>query len=243
MSRKKAILLYSLLEALLLLAVCMGTESRAQVSKELKNHKDSMSYALGQYNGESFFLNQYDFVDLDAFLAGFADGFKVQSAKIKDPERTKLLQEFSEKAQKRQQENQERESNFNRMVGKSIMEQNLKDDPTVKQTASGLQYKVLVEGTGARPTAKDRVKVHYTGTFYNGQIFDSSVQRGEPAEFGLNQVIKGWTEGLQLMTVGSKYKFWIPADLAYGNRQVGNNPKSAGSMLIFEVELLEINPK
>ena len=228
---------------LLLLAVCMGTESRAQVSKELKNHKDSMSYALGQYNGESFFLNQYDFVDLDAFLAGFADGFKVQSAKIKDPERTKLLQEFSEMAQKRQQENQERESNFNRMVGKSIMEQNLKDDPTVKQTASGLQYKVLVEGTGARPTAKDRVKVHYTGTFYNGQIFDSSVQRGEPAEFGLNQVIKGWTEGLQLMTVGSKYKFWIPADLAYGNRQVGNNPKSAGSMLIFEVELLEINPK
>ena len=146
-------------------------------------------------------------------------------------------------AQKRQKENQERESNFNRMVGKSIMEQNLKDDPTIKQTASGLQYKVLVEGTGARPTAKDRVKVHYTGTFYNGQIFDSSVQRGEPAEFGLNQVIKGWTEGLQLMTVGSKYKFWIPADLAYGNRQVGNNPKSAGSMLIFEVELLEINPK
>ncbi|MBR4491524.1 MAG: FKBP-type peptidyl-prolyl cis-trans isomerase, partial [Bacteroidales bacterium] len=144
---------------------------------------------------------------------------------------------------KRQQENQERESNFNRMVGKSIMEQNLKDDPAVKQTASGLQYKVLVEGTGACPTAKDRVKVHYTGTFYNGQIFDSSVQRGEPAEFGLNQVIKGWTEGLQLMTVGSKYKFWIPADLAYGNRQVGNNPKSAGSMLIFEVELLEINPK
>ncbi|MBQ6667516.1 MAG: FKBP-type peptidyl-prolyl cis-trans isomerase [Bacteroidales bacterium] len=147
-------------------------------------------------------------------------------------------------AQKRQQENQERESNFNRMVGKSIMEQNLKDDPTVKQTASGLQYKVLVEGTGARPTEKDRVKVHYTGTFYNGQVFDSSVQRGEPASFYLNQVIKGWTEGLQLMTVGSKYKFWIPADLAYGNRPVGNAPKSAGSMLIFEVELLAIdNPK
>ena len=84
------------------------------------------------------------------------------------------------------------------------------------------------------------MKVHYTGTFYNGQVFDSSVQRGEPAVFGLNQVIRGWTEGLQLMTVGSKFKFWIPADLAYGNRPVGNNPKSAGSMLIFEVELLEI---
>lgn len=225
---------------LLMMAVCMGAEVRAQVSKELKTHKDSLSYALGQYNGESFFLNQYDFVDLEAFLAGFADGFKVQPAKIKDPERTKLLQQFSEMAQKRQQETQERESNFNKMVGKSIMEQNLKDDSTIKQTASGLQYKVLVEGTGARPTEKDRVKVHYTGTFYNGQVFDSSVQRGEPASFYLNQVIKGWTEGLQLMTVGSKYKFWIPAELAYGDRPVGNTPKSAGSMLIFEVELLDI---
>ena len=225
---------------LLMLAVCMGAEVRAQVSKDLKTHKDSLSYALGQYNGESFFLNQYDFVDREAFLAGFADGFKVQPAKIKDPERAKLLQQFSEMAQKRQKEVQERESNFNKMVGKSIMEQNLKDDPTVKQTASGLQYKVLTEGKGAHPTAQDRVKVHYTGTFYNGQVFDSSVQRGEPATFYLNQVIKGWTEGLQLMTVGSKYKFWIPAELAYGDRQVGNAPKTAGSMLIFEVELLEI---
>ena len=216
--------------------------AQAQYSKELKTHKDSMSYALGQYNGESFFMNQYDFVDMEAFLAGFADGFKVNPAKIKDPQRSQLLQEFSEKAQKRQKENQERESSFNKLVAKSIMEQNMKDDPTVKQTASGLQYKVLKEGKGARPTAQDVVKVHYTGTFYNGQVFDSSVQRGEPATFGLNQVIKGWTEGLQLMTVGSKYKFWIPSDLAYGDRPVGNQPKSAGSMLIFEVELLEINP-
>ena len=226
---------------LLLMAVVFGTAVQAQeLKKELKTHKDSLSYALGQYNGESFFLNQYDFVDLDAFLAGFADGFSVHSAKVKDPERTRLLQEFSEMAQKRQKENQERESNFNKMVGKSIMEQNLKDDPTVKQTASGLQYKVLTEGKGPRPTARDQVKVHYTGMFYNGQVFDSSVQRGEPAVFYLNQVIKGWTEGLQLMTVGSKYKFWIPAELAYGDRPVGNAPKSAGSMLIFEVELLDV---
>lgn len=215
----------------------------AQNTKELKTHKDSLSYAFGQYNGENFFLNQYDFIDLDAFLAGFADGFTVRSSQVKDPQRSQFLQEFSEMAKKRQQEVQQRESNFNRMVGQSIMEQNLRDDPQVKQTASGLQYKELTEGKGARPKATDRVKVHYTGTFYNGTIFDSSVNRGEPVTFPLNQVIKGWTEGLQLMTVGSKYKFWIPADLAYGDHQVANQPKTAGSMLIFEVELLEINPK
>ena len=213
----------------------------AQNEKELKNHKDSMSYALGQYNGESFFLNQFDFIDAEAFVKGFLDGFNVKSAQIRDPQRQALLQEFSEKAQKRQQENQEREARFNREVGKSIMEQNLKDDPSVVQTASGLQYKVLKEGTGATPKATDKVTVHYTGTFYDGTVFDSSVGRGQPATFQLNQVIKGWTEGVQLMKVGSKYKFWIPADLAYGNSPVGNRAKSAGSMLIFEVELLGID--
>ena len=234
----KAKRFFGLAAAMLLLSgVC------AQNTKELKTHKDSLSYAFGQYNGENFFLNQYDFIDLDAFLAGFADGFSVRSSKVKDPQRSQFLQEFSEMAQKRQQETQQRESSFNRMVGQSIMEQNLRDDPQVKQTASGLQYKVITAGKGPKPTEKDVVKVHYTGTFYDGRVFDSSVQRGVPASFGLNQVIKGWTEGLQLMPVGSKFKFWIPADLAYGDRPVGNTPKSTGSMLIFEVELLEIiNP-
>ncbi len=213
----------------------------AQDVKELKNHKDSMSYALGQYNGESFFLNQYDFIDVEAFVQGFLDGFNVKSSKIRDPQRQAFLQEFSEKAQKRQQEILEREARFNRQVGKGIMEQNLKDDPTVKQTASGLQYKVLQEGNGPKPKATDKVTVHYKGTLYNGTVFDSSIDRGQPATFPLNQVIRGWTEGLQLMSVGSKYKFWIPADLAYGDRPVGNTPKSAGSMLIFEVELISIS--
>jgi FKBP-type peptidyl-prolyl cis-trans isomerase FkpA len=146
-------------------------------------------------------------------------------------------------AQQRQQENQQREASFNKFITKDLMEKNIKDDKTVKQTESGLQYKVLLEGKGPKPLATDKVKVHYVGTLYDGTVFDSSRQRGEPAVFPLNQVIKGWTEGLQLMTVGSKYKFWIPAELAYGDRPVGQVPKSAGSMLIFEVELLEINPK
>ena len=110
----------------------------------------------------------------------------------------------------------------------------------VQTTASGLQYEVLTEGSGTQhPTAKDRVNVHYHGTLLDGTVFDSSVERGEPITFGLNQVIKGWTEGLQLMVVGEKTRFYIPSELAYGNRAVG--AIAPGSTLIFEVELLGIN--
>ncbi|WP_409995559.1 FKBP-type peptidyl-prolyl cis-trans isomerase [Ferrimonas balearica] len=110
----------------------------------------------------------------------------------------------------------------------------------VETTASGLQYEVLEKGEGTvHPGPTDKVKVHYHGTLINGNVFDSSVERGEPISFGLHQVIKGWTEGLQLMVVGDKYRLFIPANLAYGNRGVGSIP--AGSVLIFDVELLGIN--
>jgi peptidylprolyl isomerase len=115
-----------------------------------------------------------------------------------------------------------------------------KQEDGVKSTPSGLQYKVLTTGTGTtHPTQSDRVKVHYHGTLTDGTVFDSSVARGEPISFGLNQVIKGWTEGLQLMVVGEKTRLFIPSDLGYGNRASG--PIPAGSTLIFDVELLGIN--
>ncbi len=113
-------------------------------------------------------------------------------------------------------------------------------DPKVKATGSGLLYEVIKEGKGAKPTAQDMVKVHYHGTLIDGTVFDSSVERKEPVEFGLNQVIKGWTEGLQLMPKGSKYKFYIPQELAYGAQQAGETIKPY-SALIFEIELLDIN--
>lgn len=116
----------------------------------------------------------------------------------------------------------------------------LKEFENGKTTASGLKYIVITEGTGAMPTATSNVKVHYTGMLTNGKIFDSSVQRGEPIDFGLNQVIPGWTEGVQLMKEGAKYKFYIPYKLAYGERAMGN-VIPAKSDLIFEVELLKIN--
>ena len=114
-----------------------------------------------------------------------------------------------------------------------------KSKPGIQTTASGLQYEVIKEGTGVKPTASDLVKVHYEGKLTNDTIFDSSFQRGEPTEFYVNQVIKGWTEGLQLMSVGSKYRFFIPQDLAYGANE--NNPQIPPfSTLVFDVELLEI---
>ena len=127
---------------------------------------------------------------------------------------------------------------MNAFVGEKFLEENKSKDG-VKVTESGLQYIVLKEGTGEKPTAESTVKVHYHGTLTDGTVFDSSVDRGEPTEFGVGQVIRGWTEGLQLMPVGSKYKFFVPQDLGYGARQAGEKIKPY-STLIFEVELLEI---
>ncbi|MBY5920626.1 FKBP-type peptidyl-prolyl cis-trans isomerase [Ferrimonas balearica] len=124
-------------------------------------------------------------------------------------------------------------------VGSAFLAENAKQEG-VETTASGLQYQVLVKGEGTEhPGPTSKVKVHYHGTLIDGTVFDSSVERGEPISFGLNQVIKGWTEGLQLMSVGDKYRLFIPAELGYGNRGVGAIP--AGSVLIFDVELLGVN--
>jgi peptidylprolyl isomerase len=128
----------------------------------------------------------------------------------------------------------------NKQAGAEFMETN-KTAEGVKTTNSGLQYLVLQSGTGTKhPSASDRVRVHYEGTLLDGTVFDSSVKRGQPISFGLNQVIKGWTEGVQLMLVGGKTRFFIPADLAYGNKGAGSDIPG-GATLIFEVELLGIN--
>jgi FKBP-type peptidyl-prolyl cis-trans isomerase FklB len=134
--------------------------------------------------------------------------------------------------------NKEKAEN-NLKAGEEFLEQN-KSKEGVVTLASGLQYLVLTEGPGAKPTAASRVTCHYHGTLIDDRIFDSSVQRGQPATFPLNQVIAGWTEGLQLMGVGSKYRFFIPSGLGYGNRQVGSDI-GPNSVLIFDVELLAIS--
>ncbi len=127
--------------------------------------------------------------------------------------------------------------NAEKATGKAFMEEN-KKRPEVTETSSGLQYEVLTAGTGEKPKATSKVTTHYTGSTLDGKVFDSSVSRGQPLSFGLNQVIPGWTEGLQLMPVGSKYKFYIPSNLAYGDRGAGGDIPG-GATLVFEVELLE----
>lgn len=129
----------------------------------------------------------------------------------------------------------------NKTIGREFLEENAKND-SVTQTASGLQYMVLKEGTGAKPGPTDEVTVHYTGRLINGTVFDSSVDRGEPATFPLNQVIPGWTEGLQLMSEGAKYRLFIPSELAYGEKGAGNDILP-NSTLIFDVELIKVNKK
>lgn len=126
----------------------------------------------------------------------------------------------------------------NKKEGQAFLEANKKKDGIVS-LPSGLQYKVVKEGTGPKPTAGDRVKVHYQGSLLNGKVFDSSIERGEPATFGVSEVIPGWTEALQLMPVGSKWQLFIPSDLAYGDAGAGQDIKP-GSTLLFDVELLEI---
>ncbi len=214
--------------------------------KALETELDSVSYALGLDMGTKVKANFED-INKELFVQGFHNGVDSTDMKI-SPEvinnvLNKFFQKRQEEAMKKQQEEATKkvEAEFAdvKAEGEKFMETN-KTAEGVQTTDSGLQYIVLNEGSGEKPTETSRVKVHYHGTLIDGTVFDSSVERGEPAEFGVNQVIKGWTEGLQLMPVGSKYKFFIPQDLAYGAF-----PRQGGAIkpfmpLIFEVELLEI---
>lgn len=176
-------------------------------------------------------------LDHELLLRGFKDSLAGNSA-IEKEEIQALMMNLEQTMKAKQQEVAAKAAEANIAEGKKFLEENAKKEG-VQVTESGIQYSVITEGEGEKPVATDRVKVHYKGMFLNGEEFDSSYSRNQPAVFGLNQVIKGWTEGVQLMSVGSKYTFVIPSDLAYGPK--GNPPRIPGnSVLQFEIELLEI---
>jgi FKBP-type peptidyl-prolyl cis-trans isomerase FklB len=196
------------------------------------NQEEKNSYALGASVGESYRNAGVEFI-FENFKEGFFDAFNGVN-KFSQEEMEECFNDIQGKLMAKQNAGSEVEKE----AGRQFLAENKKREG-VHETASGLQYEVIVMGTGEKPTATDKVQVHYHGTTIDGQVFDSSVQRGEPIVFGLNQVIAGWTEGVQLMPVGSKFKFYIPSDLAYGDRSPSAMIK-AGAMLIFEVELLDI---
>lgn len=211
------------------------TSCGPKTNVSLKSDVDSVSYAIGVSTGLGYKENLKTLpgaeANVDALIAGFVQAIKGDSTKMN-------MEEAREYMQKYFVETSAKEANKTKEEGEKFLADN-KTKSGVITTESGLQYQVITEGTGAKPTAEDHVKVHYTGTLLDGTKFDSSIDRGEPAEFPVSQVIKGWTEGLQLMPVGSKYIFWIPSDLAYGDRGAGQMIKP-NSTLKFEVELLEI---
>ena len=176
-------------------------------------------------------------LDKELIVQGFIDSINDKSVIEKEEIKT-LMTNLDASMKAKQQEMAAKESEASLAAGKKFLEDNAKKEG-VKVTESGIQYSVLTASEGDKPVATDTVKVHYKGTFLNGETFDSSYDRGEPAVFPLNRVIAGWTEGVQLMSVGSKFKFTIPSDLAYGPN--GNPPRIPGnSVLEFEIELLEI---
>lgn len=212
------------------LVACNQQQQQPEVVSKLETDQDKYSYGLGMMIGERV-LKQYEDVDYDLVLAGMKAQHQDETTLLSLDEAGEALNAYMEKAFAEKSE-------VAKKRGADFLKENAGKEG-VTTTESGLQYKVLTAADGAKPAATDQVTVHYRGTLIDGTEFDSSYSRGEPTSFALNQVIPGWTEGVQLMSVGSKYQFFIPYELAYGERGAGG---SIGPFetLIFEVELLEI---
>ena len=218
---------------IVLFVIGCGSDSKRPNVTTLSTFKDSTSYALGADLGTNLKQQKVD-IDYDVFMAGLLDGMETDVVILDNNQRREMMVALQRHIRDKAKE----AGNTNLKAANEFLEKNKAENADVKVTPTGLQYKVIREGEGESPGKTDKVKVHYAGQLIDGSEFDSSIKRGEPSSFGLNQVIKGWTEGLQLMKVGSKFEFYIHPKLGYGSRSKPNIP--ANSLLIFEVELLEI---
>ena len=216
-------------------SLCMAAGSAKKPKKvKLKTEIDSVSYAIGVTIGKDVRAQLDKFMDkkenLKLIIKGMQTAIKGDTTAIPHAAADSIVQAYMKAAfMKKEEERVEK--------NKTFLAENAKKEGIVS-LPSGLQYKVIKEGTGVQPTETSTVKVHYEGTLIDGTIFDSSIKRGEPIEFQLNRVIKGWTEGVQLMKKGAKYKLYIPTELGYGSQPMGNIPPN--STLIFDVELLDV---
>lgn len=207
----------------------------------LKTEKDKVSYAIGMNIGENFKRQGIE-IDDAMFLQGLKDVAAGGKTLLTDEEARTVLTQYQGELRARMEQKQKEAAETNKKEGAAFLDAN-KAKPGVVTLPSGLQYKILKEGTGPKPTATDTVVCNYRGTLIDGKEFDSSYKRGQPATFPVSGVIKGWTEALQLMPVGSKWELFIPSDLAYAERGAGGGEIGPNSTLIFEVELLSIQGK
>ncbi len=214
----------------LVFSVSLNMSAQKVKDIKMKTKNDSLSYAFGISIADNLSTQKIESLNPQAIGRAFQD-FYNKEAKISADDANKLIQKHFEDQEALKYKPTVEE-------GKKFLAENAKKEG-MKVLESGLQYKVITEGTGEIATASDKVKVHYEGTLINGTKFDSSYDRGQPAEFGVTQVIKGWTEALQLMKEGSVWMLYIPSDLAYGSRQTGEHIKPF-STLVFKVELLSI---
>lgn len=216
---------------------CVSCGGEGARKTELETEMENVSYAYGMDVASVLKRAPIDF-DTDVFVQGFRDAYLDGELLMTEAEKMQILQDFMTQMRDEQMAQADAESETNLTAGQAFLEEN-KMNEGVTTTASGLQYTVIEEGTGPKPTATSTVSVHYTGSFPDGEKFDSSLDRGVPAEFPLNAVIPGWTEALQLMPVGSKYRFFVPSHLGYGERGM---PPTIGpnATLVFDIELLDI---
>ena len=202
---------------------------------------EKLSYALGMSMGNNFKSSGIEELNIKEFADGVSAVFEGAQPKMSYDEAKNVIRDFFMALEAKQNEAAAKMGEVNKAAGEAFLAENAKR-AEVKTTESGLQYEVLAEGNGEKPAASDTVVVHYTGTLIDGTVFDSSVERGTPATFGVTQVIPGWVEALQLMQVGAKWRLYIPSDLAYGPRGAGG-AIGPNATLIFDVELLQIAGK
>lgn len=200
---------------------------------------DRISYALGLSMGNNFRASGITEINVQDFADGVAAVFYGSTPKMSYDEAKAEIQAYFTEMEKKQRAAAEKLGKANAAAGEAFLAENGKR-VEVKTTPSGLQYEVLTEGDGPRPEANDQVEVHYTGKLIDGTVFDSSVDRGMPATFGVTQVIPGWVEALQLMKAGSKWRLFIPSNLAYGPNGAPGSPIGPNATLIFDVELLKV---
>jgi len=227
------------LRVLLLISAFLGGVVSAQEQPQLQTDKDKLSYALGMDLGNQLRRQSVE-VDPDLFVQGLKAALAGSTAAMTEQEVRGAISKLQTEMRRKQAEKLAQQSEKNKKEGEAFLAAN-KDKEGVVALPSGLQYKVLKTGDGPKPTLDDTVVCHYQGTLIDGTEFDSSLKRNQPATFPVKGVIKGWTEALMLMPVGSKWQLFVPAQLAYGD--VGTGRIGPGATLIFEVELISIKPK